>query len=1225
MKRTISFISLALSLLVVLSIFAVAVTVSRGITVNAATSIYDMNGDGSLNINDVLVTLKAVNGKDVQLSQDSDLNSDGEFNIVDVLVLLKRITEAMSNTPTYTNLLKVSEEHASLVQDGAWAGACAGASGGVNANMAAYRSESMLTIDTASPLYGEKVLKIVSSASSVNPQFVLFQNFADLGIERGKTYTFFAKVRGEGFDSTELGAFTALEMQYCDEDVNAKTSSVRDDLTNKAGDAPAWRGATLDGDKFGWTTVKITFTVPTDDASLTVNKSGNDYDCETLRLVLRGYKGEGTTVYFDALGLVEGSYTHDELNSTVIPALSDSFATPTPTITPGDDDEMFPFFNGTNERTISLSSSCKEYTYSDTSAEDFAAYKSLLLEKGYTLVSENSIKDNLFAGFEKDGKLLYAYYTKYDNLTRIIDDPVSPASKLTADSYEKVTETKIAAIAHEYSPVMVNRGMCFVITLEDGRYIVIDSGGNDVTDEGSELFHTRLRRYLNDFNEHPSGKIHIAAWIATHDHYDHTEAMVNYLLTYYEDTTVEYIIANTPSGGRLLPTALGDICELYPYTQVIVPHSGQNFEFCNTKVEILYTQEDFFPAYTPNSSSLNDCSMNFRLYANGQTILIPGDIQQTAAAIISEMYGDYLKSDIVHVAHHGNSEHTATKEYYGFVDPETVLWPFALWSFESWRNGESNVYLLSKLNVKEVIISDITTKVFSLPYTPRNNEITEYVVTADESYPFETGDMTIIDPTLLHYWCESEVPSEIENLLVTDDETATNIVDAAWPGGVSSAAGGFEANIGKWSSGAALSFDETDPLSGNKSLKIVSSSESTNPQFVLFQNFADFGIERGKTYTFFAKVRGENITQKQLDNFLAISVAYTDEYYNATTPDVICLQTGHAADCPNWRGATLIGDKFDWTTVKITFTVPTDDTDLTAYDNERECIAETFKLVLSGCSGEGTTIYFDAIGLVEGAYSHETLNEKIIPALFSDIEITPSVTPIPLPSTPTLLKISEEHASLVQDGAWAGACAGATDGVNANIGAWRSEAILTIDTASPLYGDKTLKIVASDASVNPQFVLFQNFADLGIERGKTYTFFAKVRGEGFDSTELGAFTALEMQYCDEDVNAKTDLITDILTNKTSDAPTRRGATLDGDKFGWTTVKITFTVPTDDASLTVNKNGNDYDCETLRLVLRGYKGEGTTVYFDALGLVEGSYTHNELNSTIIPQFFGEANK
>ena len=103
---------------------------------------------------------------------------------------------------------------------------------------------------------------------------------------------------------------------------------------------------------------------------------------------------------------------------------------------------------------------------------------------------------------------------------------------------------------------------------------------------------------------------------------------------------------------------------------VTVLHTGQKFLIGNAEFEILYTTEDLYPQ---PFDLFNDASFVFRVRANGNSVLFTGDIADRASNVLCDMYGSYLKSDIVQVSHHGWNG--ATLEFYQTVDPDVAMWP----------------------------------------------------------------------------------------------------------------------------------------------------------------------------------------------------------------------------------------------------------------------------------------------------------------------------------------------------------------------------------------------------------------------------------------------------------------------------------------------------------------------------------------------------------------------
>ena len=70
-------------------------------------------------------------------------------------------------------------------------------------------------------------------------------------------------------------------------------------------------------------------------------------------------------------------------------------------------------------------------------------------------------------------------------------------------------------------------GLSYIITLEDGRFVVFDGGGissNNI--EHDVLWNALKTLYVKIYGRTPteSEPIHIAAWILTHNHWDHCYA-----------------------------------------------------------------------------------------------------------------------------------------------------------------------------------------------------------------------------------------------------------------------------------------------------------------------------------------------------------------------------------------------------------------------------------------------------------------------------------------------------------------------------------------------------------------------------------------------------------------------------------------------------------------------------------------------------------------------------
>ena len=120
---------------------------------------------------------------------------------------------------------------------------------------------------------------------------------------------------------------------------------------------------------------------------------------------------------------------------------------------------------------------------------------------------------------------------------------------------------------------------------------------------------------------------------------------------------------------------LEDDLKKYTGAKLYVPHTGEDISIKDLYVEILNTYEAYSRVFTNG----NNCCMNFRFVFNkGESseasVMFPGDIYEYTANMLYYTYGDYLKSDIVQVAHHG-WDNGASLNFYKAVRPDIALWP----------------------------------------------------------------------------------------------------------------------------------------------------------------------------------------------------------------------------------------------------------------------------------------------------------------------------------------------------------------------------------------------------------------------------------------------------------------------------------------------------------------------------------------------------------------------
>lgn len=379
-----------------------------------------------------------------------------------------------------------------------------------------------------------------------------------------------------------------------------------------------------------------------------------------------------------------------------------------------------------------------EYYYTGTNEAEYRAYRQKLENAGYKLYAENEMAGNLFATYTNDKSMIHVYFVKYNNAVRLITgsakggNVILPTNVDKAPAYEKITESKVTQMILNYSKG--NFGMCYIITLEDGSFIVFDSGGHStqVTD------YVRLFNLLNELNERKDGKIVVAAWIMTHAHWDHHESFYQLCKTYGQQLTIEQFIANVPDNIVYYNADGPDPFMDNDFSKAVAavkggmtwvkPHTGMKFWVRNAMIEVLYTHEDLYP--TP-LHTYNNSSMVTRMTIGGQVITWLGDLQNGGSNIVAKMYGSYLKSDIVQVAHHGYEG--ATRELYSLLKPDILLWPTSMSNYSGQISGNDtrefrvvDRYIAKELGVIDIFVADDHNICLTMPYQP-GSKMQKYV------------------------------------------------------------------------------------------------------------------------------------------------------------------------------------------------------------------------------------------------------------------------------------------------------------------------------------------------------------------------------------------------------------------------------------------------------------------------------------------------------------------
>ena len=252
-------------------------------------------------------------------------------------------------------------------------------------------------------------------------------------------------------------------------------------------------------------------------------------------------------------------------------------------------------------------------------------------------------------------------------------------------------------------------GMSYVIQLKDGSYIIYDGGYSELTNT--------MEQFLRD-NYKGEGKPIIRAWVLTHSHNDHyplfqmfakragrgEKFIIEHVI--YAPMNDEHYYMDSPDNydPYFSVKLLEDMSHL-TNTKVIFAHTGMRFTFCNLDMEILYTPESHYKT-TLDLGNFNNTSIVSRLTGEGYSALFTADVGIQGSTIMENLYGDYLKSDMCQISHHGVED--VPLSFYELVKAPILFYPCNQWLYDQTeRHWEERKAMEGWDCTKEILIAGL--------------------------------------------------------------------------------------------------------------------------------------------------------------------------------------------------------------------------------------------------------------------------------------------------------------------------------------------------------------------------------------------------------------------------------------------------------------------------------------------------------------------------------------
>ncbi|MBP9850440.1 MAG: MBL fold metallo-hydrolase [Candidatus Peribacteraceae bacterium] len=196
----------------------------------------------------------------------------------------------------------------------------------------------------------------------------------------------------------------------------------------------------------------------------------------------------------------------------------------------------------------------------------------------------------------------------------------------------------------------VGQGDSALITLPDGRQILIDGGPDWSTLEG-------LGKHLPFFDRH------IDMLILSHPNSDHMMSFPDVLRRYSVGTLVT--AGTVYDSGVYRATLSGAALRGVPLQ---VMYAGQTITLGSSTIEALWPPKEMPLGFNKNS---NNTSLTLRFTHEGKRVLFTGDLESIVEKTLVQAGVD-LRADILKVPHHG-SKSSSTIEFLKAVQPTVAV------------------------------------------------------------------------------------------------------------------------------------------------------------------------------------------------------------------------------------------------------------------------------------------------------------------------------------------------------------------------------------------------------------------------------------------------------------------------------------------------------------------------------------------------------------------------
>ena len=363
----------------------------------------------------------------------------------------------------------------------------------------------------------------------------------------------------------------------------------------------------------------------------------------------------------------------------------------------------------------------------DATKKDYNNYIDLLKNEGFEEYYSASSNGQFFSTWTDGYNILNVSYISYTDEfdTDWKQGNLGDISYITVgiDCVENSALPEMSPDVEEITTVqLTTESTGYVLRLSDGRFLCWDGGVDSSADT--------IYKIICEQNV-LEGKPVIAAWFMTHNHADHFGVIHTFARKYGSSVEIQAFVHNMPGlelvEGKFnwelnreqdMQSYIGRFYSYYsilsescPKADIIVARAGQRFQYGDIAVDILFTVENMYKKdlYDGNGASMITSITNLK---NGKRMIETGDASITCCALLSGIYEDELKCNVIQVPHHGaNGGHY---DMYSYCAADIAIWTtycnedgeFAVTNGRCWFDYRTVTYNVIPLAGQNIILTE---------------------------------------------------------------------------------------------------------------------------------------------------------------------------------------------------------------------------------------------------------------------------------------------------------------------------------------------------------------------------------------------------------------------------------------------------------------------------------------------------------------------------------------